>query len=170
MEDVASQSAGLTELTSDIVAAYVSHNSVQAASLPELISSVHGALSGLGTPSTPAEPDLKVTSAESRKSIKPDALISFIDGRPYKTLKRHLSKHGMTGEQYRARYGLPHDYPMVASSYAAQRSELAKKLGLGQVRRVAAAKSADVAETVAEAPAPKAAPKKRGRAKKAPAD
>jgi predicted transcriptional regulator len=167
VEDVASQSGDLTELTSDIVAAYVSHNSVQLADLPSLISAVHGALSGLGAPSTPAEPDLKVSTGEIRKSIKPDALISFLDGRPYKTLKRHLSKHGLTGEQYRARYGLPHDYPMVASSYAAQRSELAKKLGLGQVRR-GAAKVANVAETVADGSTEKAAPKRRGgRAKKA---
>ena len=106
----------------------------------------------------------KLSAAEVRKSIKPDGLVSFIDGKSYKTLKRHVTGHGLTSADYRAKFGLPHDYPMVAASYAAQRSELARKLGLGQARRnKAEAKVADVAETVSE-PAPA---KKRGRPKKA---
>ena len=81
--------------------------------------------------------------------MTPDALISFIDGKPYKTLKRHLSRNGLTIEQYRERFGLPRDYPSTAASYSAQRSELARALGLGQQRRNAA-KTAVVAETIAE--------------------
>ena len=113
---------------------------------------MHGALSGLGAPGTAAEPVVeKLSAAEVRKSIRPDGLVSLIDGRSYKTLKRHLAKAGLTPADYRAKYGLPSDYPMVAASYAAQRSELAKKLGLGQVRRNhAAAKVADTAEVTAE--------------------
>ena len=76
----------------------------------------------------------KATPAEIKRSITPDALISFIDGKPYKTLKRHLTGHGLDPQSYRLRYGLPADYPMVATNYAAQRSELAKSLGLGRAR------------------------------------
>jgi predicted transcriptional regulator len=154
----------LTMLTSDIVAAYVSHNSVQPAQLPELIAAVHASLGSLGKPSASVEPEAKASPAEIRKSIRPDGLVSFIDGKSYKTLKRHLAKHGLDGAAYRAKYGLPHDYPMVAASYAAQRSELAKALGLGQVRRNGGAPPAaekaldemtDSLTSDAEAPAPK---------------
>ena len=160
LEDASSALSGdLAEFTSDIVAAYVSHNSVQAASLPELITSVHAALAGLGKASAPTEPETaKATTAEIRKSIRPDGLVSFIDGKSYKTLKRHLTRHGLTGAEYRAKYGLPQDYPMVASSYAAQRSALAKSLGLGQQRKG----KTKAAAKAAEAPAPK----RRGRPKK----
>ena len=150
------------ELTTEIVSAYVANNSVPAAELPALLSGVHAAIAGLGSPSTQAEagPE-KPTPAQIKKSITPDALISFIDGKPYKTLKRHLAGNGMTIEQYRVRYGLPRDYPSTAASYSAQRSALAKSAGLGQQRRDAAPKAAAVAETIAEAP------KARGRKKSA---
>jgi predicted transcriptional regulator len=95
-----------------------------------------------------------------KKSITAEALISLIDGKKYKSLKRHLTGHGLTPAQYRERYGLPVDYPMVASAYAARRSELAKAAGLGQQRRKTAAKTADTSETVADK-----AQTKRGRKK-----
>ena len=145
-----------------IVAAYVANNSVPSAELPTLISSIYSALAGLGQSGvSEASAVEKLTPAQIRKSITPDALISFIDGKPYKTLKRHLNRHGMTIEQYQQRYGLPRDYPSTAASYSAQRSALAKSLGLGNQRRKAAPKAANTVETLAEAP------KARGREKTA---
>jgi predicted transcriptional regulator len=125
----------LAELTGEIVAAYVSNNPVPAADLPVLIRSVHGALAGLtGEPvPAPAEPVEKPTPAEIRRSVTREGLVSFVDGRSYKTLKRHLGVHGLDPRSYRERYGLPADYPMVAPGYAAQRSALAKAIGLGRV-------------------------------------
>jgi len=159
------------DLAADIVSAYVTNNSIQAADLPGLIASVHASLSGLGQPAATPVEDHKVTPAQIRKSVTPDALISFIDGKPYKSLKRHLTSNGTSPDEYRQKYGLPRDYPMVAATYAAQRSELAKSLGLGQLRRNgAAAKKA--AEKRAE-PDPVvttpdgAKPRRRGRPKKA---
>jgi predicted transcriptional regulator len=141
------------KLTTDIVAAYVANNSVPVADLPTLLSGVHAALAGLGAPSASAEPKVeKLTPAQIRKSISPDALISFIDGKPYKTLKRHLTGNGLTMEEYRQRYGLPVDYPSTAASYSAMRSEFARANGLGNKRRKAAAKVAEIAETIANAP------------------
>lgn len=140
-------------LAADIVAAYVANNSVPVAELPALLSGVHVALAGLSGTSVSAESQAeKPTSAQIKRSIKPDALISFIDGKPYKTLKRHLSGHGLTFEEYRARYGLPADYPSVAASYSAMRADFARSLGLGTQRRRVAPKTAAVAETVTEAP------------------
>ncbi|WP_418291974.1 MucR family transcriptional regulator [Methylobacterium durans] len=97
---------------------------------------MHVALSGPvgGTSQTPAEAVEKPMPSQVRKSITPDALISFIDGKPYKALKRHLSTHGLDPYSYRQRYGLPNDYPMMAAAYAAQRSKLAKAIGLGRGR------------------------------------
>ncbi|MCJ2061572.1 MucR family transcriptional regulator [Methylobacterium sp. J-088] len=152
------------ELTADIVSAYVANNSVPMPDLPTLLSGVHAALSSLGQGSTPAEPDFKkATPAQIKKSITPDALVSFIDGKPYKTLKRHLTGNGMTIEQYRQRYGLPPDYPTTASTYSAMRAEFARNAGLGHKRRGPAAKNAASAETVAAAPEP--AKPTRGRKK-----
>ena len=146
------------ELTADIVSAYVSNNSVRPADMAELIASTHTALAGLSQSAAAAAPAVeKLTPAQIRKSIKPDALISFIDGKPYKTLKRHLTGNGLTIEEYRERFGLPRDYPTTAASYSAQRSEMAKSLGLGQLR----AKAAAVAETISEKP------KRGGRPRKA---
>ena len=124
------------ELTADIVSAYVANNSVPVPDLPSLLSGVHAALAGLSQTTVSAEPEFKkATPAQIKKSITPDALISFIDGKPYKTLKRHLTSKGTTIEQYRARYGLPQDYPVVAASYSEQRAKLAVSHGLGNSRR-----------------------------------
>ena len=122
------------DLTAQAVSAYVANNPVAAAELPALLASVHGALKRLagGASQASEEQVEKPTPAQVRKSITPEALISFIDGKPYKTLKRHLSTHGLDPYSYRQRYGLPNDYPMVAASYAVQRSELAKANGLGR--------------------------------------
>ncbi len=150
------------ELAADIVSAYVTRNSVPAAELPTLISSVHAALQNVSSPASVQTADRPTPAVPVKKSITPDALISLLDGKPYKSLKRHLRRHGLTPEEYRERYGLPRDYPMVAASYAAKRSELAKSTGLGQQRKKTAAKRADTAETVADK-----APKKRGRKKAA---
>lgn len=124
-------------LTAEIVAAYVGNNAhVQAGEIPNIIRSVREALLEEPKPQTPAEPELeKPTAAQIRKSITPDGLISFLDNKPYKTLKRHLSRHGLTMDDYRQRYGLPKDYPTAAPNYSARRSELAKQLGLGSRRR-----------------------------------
>ncbi|TXN17290.1 MucR family transcriptional regulator [Methylobacterium sp. WL122] len=161
-EQAEAQSTDFVELAADLVAAFVSANHVQVAELPALIASVHASLSGLanGAPAEPAGPE-KPTPAQVKKSITPDALISFIDGKPYKTLKRHLTVAGLTMETYRARYGLPSDYPSTAASYSAQRSELARALGLGQQRKKVALRAAATAETISEAP------KTRGRPRKA---
>nr|WP_276592624.1 MULTISPECIES: MucR family transcriptional regulator [unclassified Methylobacterium] len=138
-------------MTADIVSAYVSKNSVRPSDMPELLASVHAALAGLSQGSSPEAPTVgKPTPAQIRKSITPDALISFVDGKSYKTLKRHLTGNGMTIEQYRERFGLPRDYPSTAASYSDRRSALAKSLGLGQQRKKAAAKSVEPAETVSE--------------------
>ena len=125
------------ELAADIVSAYVSNNSIPVADLASLIASVHAALVGLRqAPATVEEPEkTRATPAQIRKSVTPDALISFIDGKPYKSLKRHLTRHGLDAHGYRERFGLPTDYPMVSASYSAARSALAKNLGLGQQRR-----------------------------------
>jgi predicted transcriptional regulator len=113
-----------------IVAAYVSRNAVGVGDLPSLIDQVHTAiadLKGAQGGATGAGP----ISAQIAASIQHDGLISFIDGRPYKTLKRHLTAHGLTPERYRAQYGLPADYPMVAPGYAAKRSQIARDIQLG---------------------------------------
>ena len=142
LEESSDQSEGqpdLVALTADIVSAYVSNNRVPPAEMAGLLSSVHAAIAGLGGSPAVVEPSpAKPTPAQIRKSITPDALISFLDGKSYKTLKRHLTKNGLTIEEYRQRFGLPRDYPSVAASYSEQRSANAKSLGLGQRRRKAA--------------------------------
>ena len=124
-------------LTAEIVASYVGANThVNAAEIPNIIRQVRTALmEDVQAPQESAPEQTKATGAQVRKSITPDALISFVDNKPYKTLKRHLSRHGMTMADYRSRYGLPSDYPSVAPNYSAARSEMAKKLGLGAQRR-----------------------------------
>ena len=124
------------ELTAAIVSAYVSNNSVPTADLPALIGQVHSALtrvsSGHGdTSSEPPKPAVAV-----KKSIAPDYIVCLEDGKKFKSLKRHLrTQYNMTPEQYREKWGLAPDYPMVAPNYAAARSHLAKQMGLGQQRR-----------------------------------
>ena len=149
----------LSTLTADIVSAYVSNNKVQTSELAAVIAQVHQALGSVGQPAVVATPETpKPSAAEIRKSRTPEFLTSFVDGRKYKSLKRHLTTNGMTPDEYRTRFGLPKDYPMGAESYSAKRSALAKTLGLG--RKAAAAEPEP-------APAPAAAPKKAGRPKKA---
>jgi predicted transcriptional regulator len=136
----------LAKLTAGVVAAYVGAHNVAVGDLPGLIASVHGAFSRAGEAdeaATGAPSVVKATAAQIRKSITHDALISFIDGRPYKTLKRHLRTNGLSVEDYKAMYGLPADYPTSAPSYSAVRSAMAKANGLGQGgrRRKGAAKT-----------------------------
>jgi predicted transcriptional regulator len=137
--------AGITELAGGLVAAYVSNNPVPVAELPNLIRSVHGAIAGLVTGTYTAESGSaaqseveKPSRAQIRKSVLDDGIVSFIDGKLYKTLKRHLTVHGLDPRSYRQRFGLPADYPMVAPSYAAMRSALAKEIGLGRPGAMAA--------------------------------
>ena len=139
-EKMEASSVRLMDLAADLVSAYVSNNSVPPTELPKLISDIHASLVGLGGTAPAEEPDFeKPSAAQIRKSIRPDALVSFADGKSYKTLKRHLTKLGLTPETYRAKYGLPADYPMVAASYSEQRSTLARSLGLGRPRIAEAA-------------------------------
>jgi predicted transcriptional regulator len=129
-------------LSSDIVAAYVRHNSVPAGGLGDLIHSVHAALTNLGGVTAPPKAEPLVPAVSIRKSITPEYLICLDDGKRFKSLKRHLGGLGLTPEQYRAKWRLPASYPMVAPAYAAKRSELAKKLGLGQLRKETAKRKA----------------------------
>lgn len=123
----------LLEMTADIVSAYVGNNTVSAETLPSLIASIHAALSGVSSGPVEAKPEPKEPAVPIRKSIAPDFLICLEDGRKFKSLKRHLrTKYDMSPEEYRAKWGLPKDYPMVAPNYAKARSELAKSMGLGQ--------------------------------------
>jgi predicted transcriptional regulator len=129
----------IIEMTADIVAAYVGANSVSAAELPTLIQSVHRALSGVSTGADVAEAAPKEPAVPLKKSITPDFLVCLEDGRKFKSLKRHLrTKYNMSPEEYRSKWGLAKDYPMVAPNYAKARSDLAKQMGLGQGGRQAA--------------------------------
>ena len=125
------------ELTASIVSAYLSNNPTPATEIPNLISQVHGALvrvSSGRTETAPLEPAKPAVSL--KKSIAPDYLVCLEDGKRFKSLKRHLrTQYSMTPEQYREKWGLPADYPMVAPNYAEQRRSLAKKIGLGTKRR-----------------------------------
>ena len=129
------------ELATDIVSAYVSNNSVRSADLAELINTVHAALASAAGHGAPASAPAELRPAISvKKSITPDYIICLEDGKRFKSLKRHLrTAYDMTPEQYRAKWSLPSDYPMVAPSYAEARSNLAKSMGLGQKRRADAA-------------------------------
>ena len=128
-----STEGNLTRLTADVVAAYVSNNSVPTGQLADLIRSVHSSLSGLsGQPAEPKSEPLK-PAVPVRKSVHPDYLICLEDGKKLKMLKRHLrSTYNMTPDEYRAKWNLPPDYPMVAPNYAQQRSAFAKQIGLGR--------------------------------------
>lgn len=125
----------LITLASDIVAAHVSNNSVSVEDLPTLITNVYGALAGLGT-TAPVEEEKPEPAVSVRSSVKPDYIVCLEDGKKLKMLKRHLMTHyQMTPDQYRAKWGLPADYPMVAPNYAEQRRSLAKAIGLGTNRK-----------------------------------
>lgn len=126
----------LSELTADIVSAFVSNNLVTAGALPNLIVTTYSALKSLGEPTVEAEPKADLpTPAQIRRSVQDDGIVSFLDGKKYKSMKRHLTVRGITPAEYRERYSLPKDYPMVAPSYARARSALAKSMGLGQKGR-----------------------------------
>lgn len=121
----------LATLTADIVSAHVSNNSVAAGELGSLIQSVYNSLAGLGAPAVVVE-EKQVPAVSVRSSIKPDHIVCLEDGKKLKMLKRHLMTHyGMTPDDYRTKWGLPADYPMVAPNYAEQRRVLAKQIGLG---------------------------------------
>ena len=148
----------LTSLTADIVSAYVANNALSGDKLPDFIGSVYGALSRACVQGAePAKVELR-PAISVKKSVTPDYIICLEDGKKFKSLKRHLRAHyDMSPEEYREKWGLPHDYPMVAPAYAAARSDLAKNMGLG--RRSAAA---EVVVEV-EVPAPSAPAGKAGK-------
>jgi predicted transcriptional regulator len=122
----------LPELTTAVVSAFVTKNTVSAADLPKLITDVHEALAMLGAPAAPEAVETLKPAVSVRKSITPDYLICLEDGKKFKSLKRHLSQIGLTPDEYRTKWNLPHDYPMVAPNYSASRSALAKSIGLGR--------------------------------------
>jgi len=156
--------------TASVVAAFVANHKLSAAELSGLITAVGRALGGLDATVAEAPDAVRLTPAQVRKSITPNALISFEDGKGYKTLKRHLSTRGMTTAEYKAKWGLPNDYPTTAPSYSATRSAMAKSFGFGVGGRKPAAKAATAAKATAApktartvrapkaAPAPRAAP------------
>jgi predicted transcriptional regulator len=144
-------SSALIELAADITSAYVGNNTVAAGDLPGLIQSIFKALTSVDAP-VEAAPEPKTPAVSIKKSLGEDYLICLEDGRKFKSLKRHLrTKYNLSPEEYRAKWGLPKTYPMVAPAYAAARSQLAKQMGLGQGGRP---------------PAKVAKPAARGRAKK----
>lgn len=161
MSDVPERDSTLITLTADIVAAHVTNNSVAVSDLPALIQNVHEALSQLGKSEVAVEPKLE-PAVTVRASIKPDYLICLEDGKKLKMLKRYLNTNfQMTPAEYRAKWKLPADYPMVAPNYAEQRRTLAKSIGLGRQRKTAAAAATAAPAKVTKAPA------RRGRAKPA---
>ncbi|RUX32597.1 transcriptional regulator [Mesorhizobium sp. M7A.F.Ca.US.011.01.1.1] len=122
----------LIELTADVVSAYVSNNPVPVASLPDLIASVNSSLSKIGGP-VETETPTQAPAVNPKRSVFPDHIVCLEDGKKFKSLKRHLDVHyGLTPDEYRAKWALKSDYPMVAPNYAAQRSSLAKAAGLGR--------------------------------------
>lgn len=134
--------ADLVGLTADIVSAYVSQNPLPVAVLPDLIASIHSSLTGLSQPNV-AEPPRQEPAINPKRSVTPDYIICLEDGRKFKSLKRHLAvDYGLTPNEYREKWGLKPDYPMVAPNYAAQRSSLAKAAGLGRKRQPAPVRKA----------------------------
>jgi len=141
-------------LTTKVVAAYAANNPLAQSDIPALIARVYGALAEPNAAAQPDAPPPAATRQEIRRSITPDSLVSFEDGKNYVHLKRHLATRGLTPSDYRAKWGLPHDYPMVAPNYSARRSALAKASGLGRTS----------AKPVAEAPVePKPKSRVKGR-------
>ena len=121
--------------TADIVSSYLGHHEVAAKELPGLIAAIHAALSAVDRTGFTTTRQSKPSAAAIRKSVTDSAIISFEDGKPYKMLKRHLAKHGLSPEAYREKWGLPYDYPMVAPSYSQKRSQLARDMGWGEIRK-----------------------------------
>jgi len=147
----------LTALTVDLLASYVANNNVRADDLPKLISDTHGALKALSgdvvdQTASDGGPQDHTAAVTARKSLSnPEHILSMIDGKPYKSLKRHLSANGLTPDEYRQRYNLKPDYPMTAPAYSERRREVAKKLGLGRKR----AEPTDAAPAQGDKPARK---------------
>lgn len=135
--DTADRHEMLMELTAEVVAAYVSNNSVPAGELPNLIADVHAALGRMDAPAAPAPVAEKQKPAVNpKRSVHDDYIVCLEDGKKFKSLKRHLMTHyGLTPEQYREKWELDANYPMVAPNYAAARSQLARKIGLGRKRK-----------------------------------
>ncbi|KMO18906.1 MucR family transcriptional regulator [Methylobacterium indicum] len=130
---------------SSLARAYIWQQGMAISDIPDLFATLKTEIEKLFAPAA-TEPEKLTPPVPIKKTITPDHIISLEDGKPYKSLKRHLSTRGLTPEDYRRKWGLPHDYPMVAANYAAQRSELAKSIGLGQIRRQqTAARKAQVA-------------------------
>ncbi|HEV2081916.1 MAG TPA: MucR family transcriptional regulator [Brevundimonas sp.] len=127
------ENANLLEMTADMFSAYVSNNTVSPEGVAALIGTIHSTMTQLSTGAVEPEPENKEPAVPIRKSITPDYLICLEDGRKFKSLKRHLrTKYDMSPEEYRSKWGLAKDYPMVAPNYAKARSDLAKQMGLGQ--------------------------------------
>ena len=149
----APQDTSFVELAADIVSTYISKNSVATGDLAGLIRDVHMALQQTANGGPEPEPEPIIPAVSVKKSVQPDHIVCLEDGKRFKSLKRHLrTDHNLSPEEYRARWGLPRDYPMVAPSYAASRSELAKKMGLGRGRQ---GNGATTATAEPEALAPK---------------
>jgi predicted transcriptional regulator len=152
MTDQTSDASDLAGMTAAIVSAYVMKNRLEPQQVASLVLTVHQALAGVGgEDAAEAAADESKSKAEIKRSITGDHLISFIDGKPYRTLKRHVGIHGMTMDEYRERFGLPAGYPSTAAGYSAARSAMAKLIGLGQKGR----------KPKAAAPKAKPAPKAR---------
>lgn len=133
------QNSDYIELAADIVSAYVSNNTIAPSDLPALIQDVHGALLRIHAPPVAPVPEPPKPAVNARRSVHDDYIICLEDGKKFKSLKRHLrTQYNMTPEQYREKWSLPPDYPMVAPNYAKARSALAKEMGLGQTRKKAA--------------------------------
>lgn len=154
----------LVAMTIEVVASYVAHNNIRPEDVPDFIAKTHSAIAGIAkepeaaaeeTP--PAEPEFTPAVTLRKSLASRDHILSMIDGKPYKSLKRHLSRHGLTPAEYRARYGLKSDYPMVAPGYSEHRREVAKRLGLGRKRQepTAAAEPAPPSGEAAPATQPK---------------
>jgi predicted transcriptional regulator len=157
------QDGRVRELVAEVAAAYFQNSHVAITEIPQVISQIATSLTAI--PSDAAEEETstatpeerpKVTASQIRRSVRPDVLISFEDGRPYRTLTRHLAARGLTPAAYRDKWGLPPDYPMVAADYSAARASMARKLGLGQ-RGLAARAAAAQARSAPRASAPPAA-------------
>lgn len=134
---MAESDGALRQLVAQVAAAYFANSHVNPSEIPHVVGQIAASLGGVGDGAGAESAEgsasaAKLTRAQIRKSISPDALISFEDNKPYKTLRRHLATRGLSPDQYREKWGLPADYPMVAPNYSAARSQLAKSLGLGQ--------------------------------------
>lgn len=165
-----SEDLDLRKLVADVAAAYFRNSHVTPTEIPTVIDQIANSLSAIGAPvaEAPAEPEAqpKLTPAQIRKSITRDALISFEDSKPYKTLRRHLAVRGLSPDEYKNKWGLPKDYPMVAPSYSETRASLARSFGLGNRASRSEAEQAPPTPAAEAAPAPEAkpAPKARRRA------